>query len=129
MFFFDLVAGLVGTQPVFFFLYVCLRLCACVCVCFRLCSECMSSCVLSPLQALGSFARTRGAAGLLSCGNTIKLHYKTCHTQSRLQKLTWEMIRVDVKGAETRHLVACCFELAMDFHKQQLSAHSLTVPT
>ena len=31
-FFFDLVAGWVGTQPVFFFLYVCRRLCACVCV-------------------------------------------------------------------------------------------------
>ena len=39
--FFDLVAGWVGTQLVFFFLYVCLRLCACVCV--RLCSACMSS--------------------------------------------------------------------------------------
>ena len=64
--FFDLVAGWVGTQSVFFFLNVCLRLCACVCV--RLCSACMSSCVLSPLQALGSSARSRGVAGLLSCG-------------------------------------------------------------
>ena len=56
------------------------------------------------------------------------------HTQSRLQKLTWEMIRVDqkppklrAKGAESRHLVPCCYELAMDFHKRQRSAHSLTV--
>ena len=64
----------------------------------------------------------------------IKLHYKKFHTQSRLQKLTWEMIRVDqkppklrAKSAETRHLVPCCYELAMDFHKQQRSAHSLTV--
>ena len=43
------------------------------------------------------------------------------------------MICVDQKppklreGAETRHLVPCCFELAMDFHKHQRSAHSLTV--
>ena len=44
------------------------------------------------------------------------------------------MIRVDqkppklrAKGAETRHLVPCCYELAMDFHKQQRSTHSLTV--
>ena len=66
--------------------------------------------------------------------NTIKLHYKKFHTQSRLQKLTREMIRVDqkppkqrAKGAETRHLVPCCHELATDFHEQQRSAHSLTV--
>ena len=51
-----------------------------------------------------------------------------------LQKLTWEMIHVDqkppklrAKGAETRHMVPCYYELAMDFHKQQQSAHSLTV--
>ena len=31
------------------------------------------------------------------------------------------------KGAETRHLVPCCYELAMDLHKQQRSAHSLIV--
>ena len=59
--------------------------------------------------------------------NRIKHHYKTFHT------LTWEVIRVDqtppklrAKGAETRHLVPCCFVLAMDFHKHQQSAHSLT---
>ena len=44
----------------------CICVCACVCVC--LCSACMSSCALSSLQALGSSARSRGAAGLLSCG-------------------------------------------------------------
>ena len=104
---------------------VCLRLCACVCV--RLCSACMFSCVLYPLRALGSSARSRGAAGLLSCGKRIKLRYKTFHS------LTWEVIRVDqtppklrAKGAETRHMVPCGFELAMDFHKDQQSAHSLT---
>ena len=57
--FFDLVAGQGGTQ-------VCVS--ALVCLCVRLCSACMSSCVWSPLQALDSSARSRGAAGLLSCG-------------------------------------------------------------
>ena len=106
---------------------VCLSALVCLCVFVRLCSACMSSCVLSPLQALGSSARSRGAAGLLSCGKRIKLRYKTFHT------LTWEVIRVDqtppklrAKGAETRLLVPCGFELAMDFHKDQQSAHSLT---
>ena len=58
--------------------------------------------------------------------NRIKLHCKTFHTQPQLQRLTWEMIRVEqqppklrAKGAETRHLVPSCFELAMDFHKHQ----------
>ena len=130
--FFDLVAGWVGTQHIFIFLHVCLRLCACVCV--RLCSECTSSCALSPLQAPDSSARSRGAAELLSCGTRSNFNYKKFHTQSRLQKLTWEMIRVDqkppklrAKCVETRHLVPCCYELAMNFHKQQRSAHSLTV--
>ena len=119
------------TQDVFNFLHVCLCLCACVCV--RLCSACMSSCVLSHLQVLGSSVRSRGVAGLLSCGTRSNFTTRSS-TQSRLQKLTWEMIRVDqkpprlrAKGAETRHLEPCCYELAMDFHKQQRSAHSLTV--
>ena len=87
----------------------------------------MSSCVLSSLQALGSSARSRGAAGIAELWNKIKLHCKTFHT------LTWE-IRVGktppklrATGAETRHLVPCGYELAMDFHKHQQSAHSLTL--
>ena len=35
--------------------------------------------------------------------------------------------KLRAKGALTRHLVPCCLELAMDFHKQQRSAHNLTV--
>ena len=64
--FFDLVASQGGTQVVFNFLCVCVCACGrvsvCVCVCVRPCSACMSSRVLSPLQALGSSARSRGAA-------------------------------------------------------------------
>ena len=105
--------------------------CTCVCtfvlVCVRLCSACMSSCVSSPLQALGSSARSRGAAGLLSCGKGSNFAVRRSPT------LTWEVIRVDqtppklrAKGTETRQLVPCGLELAMDFHKHQQSAHSLT---
>ena len=35
--------------------------------------------------------------------------------------------KLRAKGAETRHLVPCGYELAMDFHKHQQSAHSLTL--
>ena len=67
--FFDLVAGLTGTQAVFNFLDVCLRMCACVLVwvCFSVLRVHVQLCFVS-LQALGSSARSRGAAGLLSCG-------------------------------------------------------------
>ena len=87
----------------------------------------MSSCVLSPLQALGSSARSRGTAGLLSCGKGSNFATR------RSPALTWEVIRVDqtlpklrAKGTETLQLVPCGLELAMDFHKHQQSAHSLT---
>ena len=107
--------------------------CVCLCVCVRLCFACMSSCVLSPAGL--EFFRAQSRSGRIAeLWNRIKLHYKTFHTQSRLQSLTWEMISVDqkppklcAKGAETRHLVPCCFELAMDFHKHKRSDHSLTV--
>ena len=67
--FFDLVAGLGGTQAVFNFLDVCLRMCACVLVwvCFSVLRVHVQLCFVS-LQALGSSARSRGAAGLLSGG-------------------------------------------------------------
>ena len=69
-----------------------------------------------------------------ACPVVFRLSCRLFDTQSRLRSLTWEMIRVDqkppkprAKGAETRHLVPCCFEMVMDFHKHHRSAHSLTV--
>ena len=100
--FFDLVAGHGGTQGVFNFLYVC-----------------------------RPWALARAVQE--SCGTRSNFTSRR-PKQSRLQKLTWELVRVDqrppklrAKGAETRHLVPCCFELDMDFHKHQWSVHSLTV--
>ena len=116
------------------FSFSCMCVCACMFVCVRLCSECTSSCVFVSPASPGFFCAQSRSGRIAELWNRIKLHYKTLHTQSRLQKLTWEMIRVDqkppklrAKGAETRHLVRCCYELAMDFHKQQRSAHSLTL--
>ena len=118
---------------------------------FSISCMCVSACVLfvcACLSVLGvhvqlCFVSTAGpglcraqsrSGGIAELWNTIKLHCKTFHTQSRLHKLTWEMSRADhkppklsAKGAESRHLVRCCFELAMDFHKHQRSAHCLTV--
>ena len=116
----------VGHKADFFFLHVC------VCVCLSVLRVHVQLCFVS-LAGPGLFRAESRSGRIAGLWNTIKLHYKKFHTQSRLQKLTWEMIRVDqkppklrAKGGET-HLVPCCFELAMDFHKQQRSAHSLTV--
>ena len=98
--FFDLVAGQAGTQVVFNFLYVCLRLCLCVWVCssiFRVHVQLFFVSIADP-----GFFRAQARSGWIAeLWNTIKLHYKTFHMQSRLQKLAWEMI------ASTRSLPSC----------------------
>ena len=98
--------------------------CMCVCACVLVCVGSSVLCVhvqlcFVPLAGPGLFCAQSRCGRIAELWNRIKLHYKTFHTQSRLQKLTWEMIRVDqkppklrAKGAETRHLVPCCFELA-----------------
>ena len=75
--------------------------CACVCVCSSVLRVHVQLCCVS-LQVWDSSARSRG-----------RLPF---HTQSRLQSLTWEMIRVDqkppklrAKGAETPPLGALLF--------------------
>ena len=110
------------------------RVPALVCLCVSVCAP-RARPVVFCLSCRPWFFRAQSRRGWIAeLWNTIKLHYKTFHTQSRLQKLTWEMIGVDqkppklrAKGAETRQLVPCCSELAMDFHKHQRSAHSLTI--
>ena len=116
------------------FSFSCTCACACVFVCVSVCAP-RARPVVFCLSCRPWFFREQSRRGRIAeLWNMIKLHYKTFHTQSRLQKLTWEMIGVDqkppklrAKGAETRQLVPCCSELAMDFHKHQRSAHSLTI--
>ena len=128
-FFFDLVAGQGGHK---LFSISCMCVCACV-LCSSVLRVHVKLCFVS-LAGPGFFRAQSSTSQIAELWNKTKLHYKTFHTQSRLQSLTWEMIRVDqkppklrAKGAETCHLVPCCFELAMDFHKHQRSTHSLTV--
>ena len=102
---------------------MCVR--ACVFVCSSVLRVHVQLCLVSP--ASPGFFRAQSRSGWIAeLWNRIKLHCKTFHTQPQLQRLTWEMIRVGqqppklrAKGAETRHLVPSCFELAMDFHKHQ----------
>ena len=122
-----------GRHTICFLFPVCVSALVCLCVCSSVPCVHVQLCFVSPAGP-GLFRAQSRSGRIAELWNRIKLHYKTFHTQSRLQKLTWEMIRVDqkppklrAKGAETSHLVPCCFELAMDFHKHQRSAHSLTV--
>ena len=90
-----------------------------VCVC--LCSVVRVQLCFVSLAGPGLFRAQSRSGRTADPWNTIRLHNKKFHAESRLQKLMWEMIRVDrrkprklrAKGAETRHLV--------------LSAPSLTV--
>ena len=113
----------------------CICVCACVLVCVRLSvlRVHVQLCVVS-LAGPGLFCAQSRSGRIAELWNKIKLHFKTFRTQSWLQGLTWKMIRVHqkppklrAKGAETRHLVPCCLELAMDFHKHQQSAQSFTI--
>ena len=129
--FFDLVVGWVWTQPVFFFLYVCLRLCVCVCSSelrvheFVFCLPCRSRILLRAVEE---------RPGLLSCGTVSNLTTGRSTRNPGCKKLTWEMIRVDqkppklrAKGAETCHLVPCCYELATSTSSSGQLTASLSV--
>ena len=95
----------------------------------------MSSCVLSFLQAVGSSARSGGAAGLLSCGTGSNFTTRRsarnpdCRDNPRRPEASdpRRPPALRAKGAETSHLGLRCLELAMDFHEHQQSVHSLIV--
>ena len=104
----------------------CVSALVCLCVCVFVCAPRVQLCVVSSAGP-GLFRAQWRSGQIAELWNRIKLHCETFHT------LTWEVIRVDqappklrAKGAETRHLVPGGYELAMDFHKHQQSAHSLT---
>ena len=90
-----------GWDTTCFLFPVCVSALVCLCVCSSVLRVHVQLCFVSPAGP-GFFCAQPRSGRIAELWNRIKLHYKTFHTQSRLQKLTWEMIRVDQKPAKLR---------------------------